>query len=419
MNTLESYKFNTLWAHKEVLKRFRTTHFVGTIKPFNLKGDQKSFRIKGENDEKGNPVYVTYNGWEFKSDEQGDIKTYFIEQNLIKEMPFRISETEQVTYRGKVYEIVKKIAPVRIPAKKVLPINVLFESWAKIKHTNPDDQEVLKLGIMSSMLFQSWTRMWSKAGTGKDSMVNAVSSLTNFGRKVSVVSEAKLFQLATENYTAFNEMAGLNKDEATRMGKFFILTSDGNDEYEHSSTGSDKTGSKADISHYGYNIFHNIPSYYINKGKMTFEDMVSPAVVNRILPLEIHGAIADDNEFVGLFGVDYNKLYEESLQFWRDWASTFAWIQENVNDFMLDFSLEKYDLSDENIDEMSSRWMDTFTKMAVLAQMIAQSRYPEEIEKSGRERCEAQRNEFYRIMDNVYRCHKTAVNTMIDNGLVD
>lgn len=406
--------FKTLWGHNEVLKRFRATHFIGTIKPFNLKGDQKQFRVlkKEEKDEKGNTIkdYVTYNGWEFKSDEQGDIKTYFIEQDLIKKMPFRIKETEQVVYRGKVYEVVKVISPVKIPANDALETDDWFINWAKIKHTNPDDQEVLKLSVLTCMIFQAWTRNWSKAGTGKDSIVNSVSSLTNFGRKVSVVSDAKLFQLSTERYTAFNEMAGLNKEDGSRMGKFFLQTSDGNDEYEHGSTGSDKTGNKSDISEYGYNIFHNIPSYYTTKGKNTFEDIVSPAVINRILPLSITGAIADDNEFVGLVGVNYNDLYKEAEGYWRRWASKFAWMQENASTFVLSYSLDKYDLSDEDIDEMTSRWMNTFTKMAVLAEQIAKSRFkdtPKKIEQ-----------EFYRMMDNVFKCHKRAVTDMKDEGLV-
>lgn len=382
--------------HKSAVTAFNNMVFKDVYKHYDIVSDEKTIK---ETDEKTGHD-VVHSGFEIKDQESK--KTYFVPSGYVSEMPIKIRASKKVIYSRKVYHLVTRADSILIKPEKTMSVKSFVDSWFPLNSTSNDDLLYAKLLILNSVINQDWSRLCTKQGFGKDQIVNNLISLSGLGRKVSKASVAKLGQLTEEGYTAFNEIAGFggSGEKQEIFQDFFLTTSDGNDVYEHETTGSNKTKSSYDISDYGYNILHNVPEYYISNGKPVFEQMFTPAVFYRIMPFMLRGQLKGNDDFINT-NLDWDEFVKEHFNSYKDWVAMLWWIKDNKSKFTATYDSSSYPLEAEPGEE-TSRWGGTFNRLACLV-----SSY-----------CEGDDAGFNYIMKGLYGRHKDYLEKVRSLGLI-
>jgi len=381
---------------KDVAHYFHETTYTGIYRPYQISSDEKVIKEVVVNEDGKKTDYI-HQGFELF--DKNSKLTYFVPSAYLEAMPFKINKTKQIVYARKVYHLVTDITSILMPSEDTMSTKEFVDAWFPLKHTSEKDKLIAKLLVLTNATQQSWCRIITKQAFGKDGIANNLMEICNFGRKVSKVSPAKLFQLIEDKYTIFNEIAGFTGDKLHTMEDFFYQTADGNDVYEHHTTGSHITRTKIDISRYGYTIFHNIPEYYIKKGKLTFEEMFSDAIFYRIFPVELEGQIETNHQFIN-FNKDIKKLVNQYRNEYIKWIKKFFWLRENLRFITVPYDLSKYTF-EASPEEKTPRWLDVFTKIAKTVYSYAESK-----------------EEFYEILDLIYDRHKKYLNKVKSLNLI-
>ena len=386
--------------HSEAINLFRDKIYRDIYTKWDISGDEK--RIKDVSDG------AVYDGFEMK--DRNTKKTLFLRSTFMKNgdkghitqiMPIKVIDTKKIVYGKKIYHLITQWKSVKFDASDYMPFRTFFDSWFPLEHTNEEDKLVAKFAVLASATARGFSRIVTGAGFGKDGMADNLINVVGKGRNVGSASPAKLFQLISDDFTVFNELAGFSGEKKDIMQKFFLETGDvSKNVYEHGTTGSDKTASQGDISNYGWCIFHNLPEYYVEKGQSTFEQMFTPAVFDRIFPLLLDGRVASDNSFINV-NKDFKKMVDENITDYAEWIGCFYRIKRDINSVVLRYDLSRYDLSMKGRKEASSRFYNTFYRIAKLVQEYSKSD-----------------DEFYKIMDLIFDRHKKYIKKVQDMGLI-
>lgn len=403
-------KYHDSYMYNKITDKFAEKWFVDTFKIHDLSNTEEIITEQSPtgvmiNDEKTGQEKeqmkkTKHQGYTLKGN---DRKTYFftvIDSDGTRtdprdEFPIKILETRQIIFRNKVFHLVIDYMSGKLPPEKTMKMFEWFDRVNPIKHSSEDDKIIARANTLAAMFYKTSSRLETQAGFGKDSDTTQIGNLTNFGRKVEKATPAKLAQLASEEYTAFNEISGFGGDDRDIFNTFFKTVGDDNPIYEHKSTGSDKTTSRVDIRHYGLNIFHNRLEWYLKRGMKVFENMFDPAVFNRYMPYSLNGVIEKDNQYKEMKGRNLVELFNEAEPFLKSFAKMFYWLKEQSKEWTLSYNIDRYDLEYPNCTETLTRWQNSFDYMAIVLEQYVTSKYPNDSEK-----------EFYRLMDIAYDRHK-------------
>jgi hypothetical protein len=407
-------KMDKYCFHSEAVSIFRDEIYSDIFTKWDISGEEKEIKEKlpetTTEDSNGNKKTIVptmpHKGFEIR--DRKTKKTYFLEskvgdtdQYITEVMPIKIKQTKELVYGRKVYHLVTKWISVKFEPTSNMSFRDWFDVWFPLEHTSEDDKMVAKFCVLASAIGRGFSRLVTGAGFGKDGMANNLINVVGKGRNVSTASKAKLFQLISEDFTVFNEIGGLGGDNKVTMQDFFLQTGDvGNAVYEHSTTGSDKTSSQADITKYGWCIFHNLPEYYMDKGLECFEQMFSHAVFDRVFPLLLDGAVESKHSFMNV-NIDFKRLVKESKNDYRHWIGCYYRMKEGFNNIQLKYKLDRYELQVEGRKESASRYYNTFYRLAKLVQEYSETE-----------------EEFYTIMDKIYARHKKYIGMVKELGLI-
>lgn len=385
---------NKFLFHSSAVDLFRKRVYSNIYTIWDIKGDEKVINERLSNGDK-----VFYKGFEIK--DQNTKQIIFLPSENVKDMPVKVKKTHEIVYSRKVYHIAKDVRSVKFPSDNSMGMRDWMDVWFPLEHTSPEDLMVAKFLIAASASNRAFTRICTGAGFGKDGAVDNLINITGKGRNVSTASPAKLFQLIGEGFTAFNEIGGFGGEKKDIFQDFFLNTGDASKTvYEHGTTGSDKTKSSADISEYGWCILHNVPEYYIGKGQLTFEQMFTPAVFDRVFPVLLRGGVKPKNNFMSP-NVKFRQIVEEGMEDYKKWIGYFFWLKENIYKTECRFKLKDYDLTVPNRKEAGSRFWNSLTRIAVIVSLYANTQ-----------------EEFDYWMDIIYERHKDYIKAVDDLGLL-
>lgn len=387
--------------HSNSVNLFRDKIYKDIYTIWDISSDEK--RIKDSVDSS-----IVYDGFEMK--DRKTKKTLFLKSSynlngqrrgITNAMPIKVLNTKKIVYSRKIYHLITDWKSVKFEPSDEISFKNFFDSWFPIEHTNEDDKLVAKFLILASATSRSFSRIVTGAGFGKDGIADNLINITGKGRNVGTASPAKLFQLISDDFTVFNELAGFGGEKREIMQKFFLETGDASKNiYEHGTTGSDKTNSQADISNYGWCIFHNLPEYYIEKGQSTFEQMFTPAVFDRIFPVLLEGRVCSNNSFINI-NKDFDKLVNDNIKSYANWIGKFYSIKDKMKKEFVKYKLDKYKLGADSREESSSRFYNSFYRIAKLVQMY-----------------NSDETQFYKIMDIIYDRHKKYIKKVTELGLI-
>lgn len=383
-----------VYFHSGTVQKFREKLFNNVFTKYDINSDEKRITETISDTEKH-----TYDGFEVKDSKTR--KTYFVPSNWIEQMPIKIKNARKLVYSKKIYYLSEDVVSVKFPARDEMSFKQWFDVWFPLNHTNPSSVRIAKFCILASALDRGYSRLVSEKSFGKDGIVDNLIQLVGKGRNISNATAAKLFQLISEDFTAFNELAGFGGEKKAIFQQFFLEAGDANKTiYEHGSTGSDKTGNKADISKYGFVIMHNLPEYYFEKGMETFEQMFTHAVFDRFFPVLLEGQVESKHQFIGK-NFDFESISEEATPFLKQWISKFYFMKETFTNMSNKYDISKYNLELDGRNEAASRWYNTFYRIAVLVSEYSDSE-----------------SEFYEIMDSIYDANRKYVNKVMEMGLI-
>ena len=384
---------NRYLFHSKAVDIFRKKVYSNILTIYDVKSDEKQISVFVDGEK------TNIQGFEFRDQETR--KTFFVQSQHMNELPFKVLETETQVYARKVYHLVKRIKPGKPIVSDEMSVKEWIDSWFDLEHTSKEDLMVAKFLVASSATSRTFTRICTGAGFGKDGIVNNLIGITGKGKNVNTASPAKLFQLIGEGFTAFNEIAGFGGERKETMQNFFLVTGDsGATVYEHGTTGSDKTKSNADISEYGWTILHNLPEYYMNKGQLTFEQMFSHAVFDRVFPVLLEGGVKPKNDFMKV-NIDFDRLVDDSLGEYKRWIGRYFHLKSILYKTKCRFVLKEYDLSVPGRKESGSRFWNNFNNIAVLVSLYAETQ-----------------EEFDHWMDIIYDRHKKYITKVEELGLL-
>jgi len=375
--------------------------FANTVKATDIKSDEKRI-AKTIKDDKGKVIErQNFDGFEIKKD--GDNSTYFLPSENQHDLPLNIKDKEKLVYRGKVFYIIKDYKRAVFPESDNIDDKEFFDDWMDLDHQCPEDFRVAKWCVLTTWVTKATARVATKKAFGKDGIVESIIKPTGLGRNVNKVSMAKMYQLIGEDFTCFNELSGYTGEKAENMESFFFQTGDGTkSDYEHETIGSHATGSKISVVDYGYVIFHNLPEYYMEKGKMCFEQMFTEAVIDRIFPVLCDGQVKKNNKLD--FQANWIDFVKENIQDYKNFIGKLYYLKNHFDEFTLTYDLSRYDLN-YSVGEESVRYDNTFKRIATLVERYA--------------KCHSNSDEiFYKEMDNIYKCHKAYMTKAKSLGLI-
>ncbi|MGM0641490.1 MAG: hypothetical protein ACQESN_08730 [Thermotogota bacterium] len=329
---------------------------------------------------------VGYEGFELKDFKSK--KVYFVPSEIIHQMPFKITQSKKIIFRGKVYHLVIGTDSKKMEADDTLDTKTLVDYIFPAKHTSSDDLLLCKLICILTATTKSFFRISTRQGFGKDAVANNIISLVGHGTNVGDASAAKLATLIDEWFTYFNEVSGYAGAERDELQKFFLRNGDPkNNTYQHKTTGSEVTYPVYDTSNYGFTVFYNLPSYYMNKGIPFFDTMFLDSVLYRIFPVLLKGQVNDPN-FVNA-QYDARQIIIDNIEDYKKVVGKLIYLRDNLADEVVKFDLSKYNFKVSNNEEIG-RWNTQFINFAKIVQL-----YTDFKEK-----------EFYKIMDLMYSRHK-------------
>ncbi len=417
------YEVDKQVFNSKALAIFKKKVFSGVYYKYNMSSDEKLLKCKVPlknqkhfpNKNGGFKTDIIIKGYELKDTRIK--KTYLLPSeisvngkmvHISKQMPIKVKGSYEIYHNKKVYHYVppKFVASVNYPEDNTLSMKDFIDKWFDIEHTNPNDALVARFALLSSHI-GGFTRIVGDKGFGKDGWANTLINVSGMGNNISKVSsDAKFFQLIEDKYTVFNEISGFGGERKENIQNFMLGTGDVNTpEYNHSTTGNEKTGTKTSIVDYAWSVIHNPPEYYMNNGQLTFEQMFQPAIFDRLLVLKVEGRVLAKNSFQQP-NLDFEKIVEDNLPFYKLFVGKLIWIRNNVWKIPLKYSIDKYDIKTNLGDgEASSRWWNTLTRIAQLVQEYANC-FDNKEEK------------FYEVMDMVYDSHKRGIKEIEDLGIM-
>ena len=255
--------------------------------------------------------------------------TYFVidqkDDNLIKELPFKVKKYIETDYRGEVFRLITTVESIKIPSVKKMSFRELVDDVPHFEHTNPLHFKLFKIVSRAAYAERVNARIVTDAGFGKDSVMNINSYLVDSTANLYGGSFAKLEYVLKNNVIVLNEVGNLSKEGKYSMQEFFLAAGAYSNTYTKRTRKTSSTREEYDISKLSLVIFYNLPDYYISKGQDYFDTMFTSAVINRFIPFVFQGQITTKFEKI----VDFKQVSLDSDRYYKDVISTINWYRDN------------------------------------------------------------------------------------------
>jgi len=321
---------NEYRMHNDCLQKFNNDLYADIFTTENITSKKKCITYGAEKEK--------YYGYFLEKGKE----QYFALAEHIEQLPFKALKTIETDYRGEVFSIILRINPITIPAKKDMSFRNLIDSLPAFQHTHPLHFTLYKLVAATAYMDRINARVSTDAGFGKDSVANIIAQLVDSTVNLYGATFAKLEYVLTNKQIILNELGNLKGDDKINMQEFLLATGAYFNSYTKRSRKTSTTQEHYDISNLSLMIFYNLPSYYIGKAQEYFDQMFTPAVVNRFIPFVFQGRISTSFEKL----IDVNKIVEEGQQEYRNIIATLNYYRENrLSDirFKIDESVITFD----------------------------------------------------------------------------
>ena len=250
---------------------------------------------------------------------------FFMSDNLYSFLPFKVTDTEEIDYKGDVINFIHFVKSIKIPSEKQMSFRELVDVTPAFKHTNENHFLLYKICSIASWVDRTNFRVVTDAGFGKDSVVNILSYLVDSTANIYGATFPKLEYNLLNRLIVLNELGNLKKDDKQNMQEFLLATGAYFNTYTKRSRRTADTLEQYDISDISLIVFYNLPGYYISKGQEYFDTMFTEAVNNRFIPFYFEGRLA--TKFGEL--IDPEKVLEYGRETYKKVIATLNYYKNN------------------------------------------------------------------------------------------
>ena len=266
---------------------------------------------------------------------------YLISRDDVKKLPIKITETEEVHYKAKVFYYIKGYQTVTFKEEMNHTFRELTDELGNFEHSNPTQNLLYRLMCLASHLDRVNFRVATDAGFGKDSMWEILHILK---KDVSVINPRSMPALEyrlKNKVLVLNELSNMESSQTDLIQEFLLLAGDMRTGYEKSTRAGSKTQDYYIIKNLSLCVMYNEYNYYavIGKEKKYFDKVFTKAVQDRFIPFKFSGSlygkqfVIDESEKIVAerHKMDYIKILR-SIEYYRN-----NW-RKHLKDWRLDSS---------------------------------------------------------------------------------
>lgn len=219
---------------------------------------------------------------------------YFMPTDFLGSLPIRVTSKEKFSFKGEVLYFIRKCESCKIPSIKAMSFKELWDFFANYKHSEPDHHKLSRLVTLVGYIERINLRIVSEASFGKDGMVD-ILQLTNGGVVNLYNATLAKLKFALKNHLIIiNELGGLKSDEIGSLQVYLTQAGAYKASYQNNSRSTHGTKETMNLMATSHLIFHNTPEYYVSKGQRYFEEMFTPAIMDRFPALLMKGYVQED-----------------------------------------------------------------------------------------------------------------------------
>jgi len=267
--------------HNLVVAEFSRKLLDSVFTEDNIVSKKKAILIKGDKPQKIYGYYMEKNK-----------KSYFLIDELVDKLPFKITKSVETDYKGDVFDMITHVFPITIPAEQRMSFRELVLNTPSFTHTNPKHYLLYKILSLAAYVDRLNARISTEAGFGKDSTIDIIKQLVNSTSNIYGATFAKLEYNLTNRLLCLNEMGNLKTDEKFNMQEYLLAVGAYRNYYEKRTRKTNTTQETYDVSDTSLLILYNLPEYYRDKAQEYFDQMFTPAVIDRFIPFVFDGRLA-------------------------------------------------------------------------------------------------------------------------------
>lgn len=269
---------------------------------------------------------------------------YFVKSSDINDLPILILKSEKIHYQNKVYNLVTQYHSLNFKPEQIMDWREIIDNSGIPSHTNERHYVLYKNKRLYARTHPHiFSRIISESAFGKDKYVEAFRFLLGDTMVISDPSSAKIFYaICHSSDITINELPDdSNKQDFGKMFNLFMRIGDKSNVVDNRARATSGTTETAKTDKLSVTFTHNIPEYYADKGKKTFEDIYSYNVINRYYYNLYEGYL--QSEFPE--NMNHHELAAKYEKFYQNWIRSVLWYEQNwprLKNKYPDISLDKY-----------------------------------------------------------------------------
>ena len=231
---------------------------------------------------------------EKENKETGLKDRYFLPTNQVQNLPLMVVGFKKFSYKTEVLKLITDAVSRKIPVRKDMTFREMIDYYANYSHTNPKHWLLARLIMITSYCERLNIRIVSEASFGKDALAD-ILNITNGGvSNLYNATLAKLKYSLNNDLIIINELGGLKKEEIGSLQTYLTQAGAHKPVYENNSRSCAGTKETINLENKSHIIYHNTPEYYRLKGQQYFEEMFTPAIMDRFPGLLMMGFVSED-----------------------------------------------------------------------------------------------------------------------------
>lgn len=249
-------------------------------------------------------------------------------------------------YRSKTYFKVESHTPLLFQANRHYGFRQLINTfYSDFEHEYQTDFLLFKISVIMTLIDRINLRIVAPRAFGKSFVFKILGQA---GQKVSVVnpkSDASIRMRLLNKALVLDEISATAKEQLRIIQEFLLTAGAGDNVYEAPVRGSSAWGTQDvyDISQLSLAVLHNPKEYYEGVNQESFENMFTPAVLDRFLKLNFKGQLMLANggvrkavfkNYNGNGGVGKGRVFDTEP--FKKWNETLEFYKKNWKKKLID-----------------------------------------------------------------------------------
>ena len=337
---------NQKW-HNDTIEQYQSIMFETLVYPNNITSESiKLFTFENNLGEELEPL----RGYLASKEIKGKICKYFIDEEILEEMPIRVTQFEEVYLKDSATKksvLMRPLNPIpfRIRAEKTFESTRQFiDEIAPFEHSNPNGWTLAKMIAVMGICGKTFIGFSSPSEFGKSGCFQIFHGLTQKSVVYQPRTEAgMLIQINEDGNMVFDEICDCEAKVKKIVGAFTLKVADNSPTYVNGAIKAKYLKQIYNITQQSVTFLYNIKSYYKNPDEDFFDSMFgnNPAIHSRMLKLKLDGKLlehfgrnfdirktAEDNKMYYV-KIDKHLLYLKELRITNAYQRKFSWESGN------------------------------------------------------------------------------------------